>query len=513
MAVQEDKATRRHCWTCRQRRLVCDFTRPACRRCTADGRACPGYAAVKPVRLEWLVPGRISSRGRRQQQQQQEEEQSRNGCETSLLAQPQVPIDSATAHVLEAAEYYNTCIGPTVEPMMQVAPGLGVVEISPSVFHRFMAAPDYVRQIVVCSALGHRLCRSRYQNSPATAMLEQRFFRSRGLMIASLHDDIDANQLCDRVIVGIIALLVIDVRQGISHHSWRHHLEGIRRIIKMRGGQQLCASLGVVPSLLQFLLGSLAVLGDTTSPASDMAIRPDHLVLYNFLVDRYAARHDLFTMFPAPLFTETIRINYLRMRAAHGDPDLDPGLRIELRDEAEAILGRLYAFSPEKWAQSRSSFPSPSPPPSTTYEEDCQLIGRVYQTAVILYAIPSLQSVSVLPYSPLLSHDCTALCQRLHTLLQGSLSSPKFQRLLFWPLIVLGVHASKENPDTPSPHYQSFVRRHLHEIGRFTGTYNAQAALDVLDRFWPRGGGWDDCFDRPYLLYSSQGVDGRGLKD
>jgi hypothetical protein len=56
---------KRHCWECRQRSLVCDATEPACKRCSKSGIDCPGYGAVKPTRLKWLAPGRVTSRRRR----------------------------------------------------------------------------------------------------------------------------------------------------------------------------------------------------------------------------------------------------------------------------------------------------------------------------------------------------------------------------------------------------------------------------------------------------------------
>lgn len=41
------------CWTCRRKRLVCDSTRPACKKCFKRGTVCLGYGA-KP--LTWVEP-------------------------------------------------------------------------------------------------------------------------------------------------------------------------------------------------------------------------------------------------------------------------------------------------------------------------------------------------------------------------------------------------------------------------------------------------------------------------
>ena len=57
--------SKRHCWECLRRCLVCDSTKPACSRCTAAGGLCPGYGDVKPTRLRWVAPGKVNSRVRR----------------------------------------------------------------------------------------------------------------------------------------------------------------------------------------------------------------------------------------------------------------------------------------------------------------------------------------------------------------------------------------------------------------------------------------------------------------
>jgi hypothetical protein len=47
------------CWACRKGRLICDFTRPACRKCQARGTDCPGYGA-KP--LVWIPNGTVKAK-------------------------------------------------------------------------------------------------------------------------------------------------------------------------------------------------------------------------------------------------------------------------------------------------------------------------------------------------------------------------------------------------------------------------------------------------------------------
>ncbi|TGO65840.1 hypothetical protein BOTNAR_0074g00130 [Botryotinia narcissicola] len=57
-----NEGRKRHCWECLHRCLVCDFTKPACKRCSASDIVCPGYSDVKPARLRWLEPGKVKFR-------------------------------------------------------------------------------------------------------------------------------------------------------------------------------------------------------------------------------------------------------------------------------------------------------------------------------------------------------------------------------------------------------------------------------------------------------------------
>lgn len=51
---------KRQCWACIKKRLVCDYTRPACKKCKSAGIDCPGYNQKKP--LKWLETGKVTSR-------------------------------------------------------------------------------------------------------------------------------------------------------------------------------------------------------------------------------------------------------------------------------------------------------------------------------------------------------------------------------------------------------------------------------------------------------------------
>lgn len=194
-------------------------------------------------------------------------------------------------------------------------------------------------------------------------------------------------------------------------------------------------------------------------------------------------------MCPPTLFGEVARINCLRAQAVAGDNDE--------AQEAYEMLNRIHNFSPEQWAESKPAA-----------WEDWRLVGRIYRAAVALYCIRSLQSSSVFPpVDGVLSEHCTSHTQALHAFFDAALPNHRIQRFLLWPLVVLGVEASRGYGGG-----RSFVKEQLGEMSRQVGSYAPLAAKGVLERFWASGGtGWDACFDRPYLFLNQFAVDMVGI--
>lgn len=299
------------------------------------------------------------------------------------------------------------------------------------------------------------------------------------------------------------------VQQGTSLR-WRCHLEGVHKLITLRGGfHAVAGSRSLEPLLLCFWLyvvlaqkkrlaglkeykkltsHSVAVIGNTTCPASDLAMTSLQLEALGFLLEQYGAAVSLFQMCPLPLFAEIIKINHLRMRATRYNATRAEGLS----QEAYEILERVYGFLPEQWAKSKPSS-----------QEDWTLIGNVYQAAVALYCILSLQSLSVLPATSVLRARCNTHGQLLRVLLNEGLSSPKMKRFMIWPLVLLGVEAVHGGAAM-----RAFVAKQLPELSRDIGTYVPLTAKRVLELFWNSGETrWDACFDRPYAFTTQIAVD------
>jgi hypothetical protein len=233
---------------------------------------------------------------------------------------------------------------------------------------------------------------------------------------------------------------------------------------------------------------SIAIIGNTTCPSSQLAMTSSHVNAVEFLLEKYGNSVFPFQMCPLPLFIEIIKINHLRRRATRYDTNEAESLS----DEAYTILECVDSFSPEKWAVSKPSS-----------QAEWLLVGKVYQAAAALYCILSLQSLSVLPATPALRARCTAHGQLLHVLLKEGLSSPKINRVMIWPLVLLGVEAVHSGTAM-----RDFVAKHLPELSRVVGTSVPLTAKRVLELFWVSGEtSWDACFDRPYAFTTQIAVD------
>ncbi|KAL1874235.1 hypothetical protein Daus18300_003599 [Diaporthe australafricana] len=213
-----------------------------------------------------------------------------------------------------------------------------------------------------------------------------------------------------------------------------------------------------------------------------------HLEDLDMIVNKYGGRLFSFQMCPPPLFIEIIKINHLRTRALE-DGRSEAGFRLQ---EACNILDHIHAFSPEGWSESKPCS-----------KEGWMLVGNIYQAAVSLYCILSLQSLSVLPCSSELQTQCTEHGRVLQVLLSEALSSPKTRISLIWPLVLLGVQAANDDAAM-----RAFVSERLPEMSYHIGSNVPMVAKAVLERFWASGATrWDACFDRPYAFATQIAVD------
>lgn len=213
-----------------------------------------------------------------------------------------------------------------------------------------------------------------------------------------------------------------------------------------------------------------------------------HIEDVDVIVHHYGGKLFSFQMCPAPLFAEIVKINYLRVRAV-GVAPAEAGCH---SPEAHNILDRVRTFSSREWSETKPCS-----------QDAWILLGDIYQAAVSLYCILSLQSPSVLPASPEIMAQCTEHGRNLWERLDLALSSQATRFSMIWPLVVLGVQAV--NDAAPM---RAFVSEKLPEMSYHGGSDVPMVAKSVLEKFWDSGETrWDACFDRPYAFMTQLAVD------
>ncbi|KAL8369694.1 hypothetical protein RB595_000164 [Gaeumannomyces hyphopodioides] len=545
-----DKAApKRHCWECLRQNLVCDATKPGCRRCALAATSCPGYGDTKPTRLRWLAPGRVKSRrtktaatghdcdkviavSARSQPTPSHEAAAVSPVPMAINEGPEL-ADTALL-LFQAMEYFNSCIYMDMWPIHELGQHPNLYPVSAAHVHQGLERPAYLQFGMMCMALIHRINRIGGPACPQSRALARQFYQFRGIAIHGLSQGISTeSSLADNcLIAGILTVLLNDCNFGTSlHASWRHHLQGLYRLIMLRGGFDVLAeSPGMAPLLTSFW--SVAVYGNTTCPADDLVGTSTCLDCVEFIPECCANNTTPFVLCPPELFVEIIKINHLRWRAATAKqaqrPEHDPcGAIIKAHDEeltrsAMEIMAHVAAFSPDLWADHKRHQPSRS---------SWVLAGRLYQAVVMMYCIGSLQSASVLPHhSPVLDARQAACLRLAHAALSaeqgGLLASPSTRRFMLWPLVVMGVEAGATLDDEGEDDgrggsygatLKAFVSEQLVTLAADLGTNVPLTAKGVLDVFWARfppssspGYGrarWDDCFDRPYALTTQIAVD------
>ncbi|KAL2823284.1 C6 zinc finger domain-containing protein [Aspergillus cavernicola] len=495
---------KRHCWECLRRRLVCDFQVPGCKRCAASRIDCPGYGETPPLRVKWLAPGKVKSRQRKAPSNRQKKgrassesansEESRpetskgslefssTGSESSddmhSVAIPRSNLKTDYHALIDSLQYFNSCMYPQLADSLRWGTNTNIYKISPTVFQLGLTRPTHLQLGLICLTLSHRM--NQTGHDPNSKSLENTFYRYRGLMIRSLNDDISIpnKRNGDIILAGILTLLMADAQQGISQH-WRCHIEGVRRLIILRGGMhRLVISPGVLPIVLSFI--HVVVTADTSSPASDMLVEGLDLEELYLMVKQYGGNGYGFQMCPTPLFAEIVKINHIRNRISKPNCTNED----DFQKNAYEVLRRVYNFSPAAWIESNEYL-----------TEESRLIVDIYQSAVALYCMSSLQSIGALPPDPLLRNNCDMERRILHGLLERALRQ-RPHGYTFWPLMVLGVRAVDGGPAL-----RAFVRENMIDLSASSGTYSPLAAKEILGRFWASGRTeWDACFDKPHMF-------------
>ncbi|RYP02516.1 hypothetical protein DL764_005760 [Monosporascus ibericus] len=267
--------------------------------------------------------------------------------------------------------------------------------------------------------------------------------------------------------------------------DWQHHFNAIIAMMKLLGG--LRTAYRTMPLARSTLVVIIVheTFGNTTSPYCDQLTTITNSGMVDDISEIYGdGVLPVYpgTLCPRKLLLNVLGINELRQQAANPTAKAGPG-----QPTAGDLLEQIHDFSPVDWINGKAT---------TTSKQEWLLIGSTYQSAVALYCIMSLQSLSILPSALYITAMDAAHYERLMQLLKQALKYPHLKYCLMWPLIVAGARAVYGSADD-----RKFVDEQFKELSRVGGTALPLTARAALKRFWASGKtGWDDCFDKPYIF-------------
>ncbi|KAF2729586.1 hypothetical protein EJ04DRAFT_502111 [Polyplosphaeria fusca] len=476
MAVPRQPSPKRQCWECLRRRLVCDFGRPGCKKCCNAGKECPGYDEKKP--LKWLDPGRVTSKTRtKKKSPKPAPSESTTPSDVEEVGFDVSRLDSLdwrddTSDVVQSIYYYNNHLYPELLAITELAPNPYILYFP---LKALPLLPPSIRHTMVCLSLSYRL----HTLPPAAiqgyaTVSWSRIFHHRGLAIRSLSEEIgtEGTRTSDKTIAAVLVFMCFELQQPVDY---RQHISGLAKLINLRGGLQKLFE--VSPHLKPALI-FIGVFGNTTSPVADQIT----VSAPNNLIEVISEQWNLIfphTLIPQQLFLYIIQINLLRAQTSTTNNYLDPGL---LQIEAEELLSQISSFSPELWAGAHPS-----------RQEEWSLIAAVWQSAIIIYCIASLQSLAVLPMSSHFRAIRTAHGDLLFLHLKQALNNWQIRKYMMWPLVVSGFEAVERTMGV-----QTRVSHQLDSMAQDIGTGSPCKARERLEKFWASGKmTWDECWDAP----------------
>ncbi|KAF2264139.1 hypothetical protein CC78DRAFT_560443 [Lojkania enalia] len=496
---------KRQCWECLRRRLVCDFGQPACKKCTSSGKECPGYDEKKP--LKWLDPGKVTSKSRKRTTTRafgtsravvttshknyslpKGDKSTPPETETGETGRTQnQPIldflldwRDDTSDIVQAVYYYNSHLYPELLVLNEMAPNPYIIFFPLSIIPLL---PPSIRHIIVCYSLTYRITTLPYGSKPLShqSVSWSRVYHHRGSAIQAIREEIggEGTRSSDKTIAAVLMLLCYELQYSAV---WRHHVDGLAKLINLRGGiETLFESAKYLrPSIVLFVV--IGIFANTTSPPSEQITVTDPSRLTIIVMDWYDTIFP-HTMVPQALFLDIININLLRFRYSQTRSTADC---TELQIEAEDILMHIGSFSPEAWVDSMGG----------SFREEWLQLSSLFQSATTLYCILSLQSLSILPDTPHLRAIRNAHGDLLGLLIEKCLKDWRTRKYLMWPMVVFGVEAVAR-----SSVVQNRLDEQLMQVKLDMGTLSPMRASDLLKRFWASGKtGWDDCFDDAYAF-------------
>ncbi|EFQ34907.1 hypothetical protein CGRA01v4_04170 [Colletotrichum graminicola] len=495
-----EASERQRCWECLRRRLVCDATKPICNKCRVAGIVCPGYDDKKP--LTWLAPGRVTCRTRRKPPNAEKEsgpgkpvkanqKTLAKGMGRVLSEKEKEMFDGVeclfhsdlrtdVCDVYDAVQYYNLVFYPYTKAGHTGNANVYIDEIPLKVVKYL---PTAIAHNLVSIVYQHRM---RVQmdwkfDCPSAKHAQARLHHHRGISIRALNEDIanEKTQSNDAVLTGVILLLESEIVSCISP-NWKHHASGLLAMLAYRGGATgwSKSSKHLSPILLAFVVSMITA--NTTSPPFDQVVICPHEELMDLVKELYPLGLHPYVPFPMPLFMDVIRINHLRLQTSTGLMSKETA-----RVAAYETINRIESFDPEACGGFYEN------------KELDNMVEFMFQSAVAIFCISSMQSLGILPSTHHLAVVRTAHSNRLYSLLQKAEKHEVLKKSIQWPLIVAGVEAGARVDK------RRFVGEVFVGQGKDMGSPLSLYAKGVMRRFWDKDDtNWDTCFDQPYALVS-----------
>ncbi|KAI4605007.1 hypothetical protein J4E83_010878 [Alternaria metachromatica] len=508
-----DSVAARQCWECFKRRLVCDRTLPLCRKCAKTGKECPGYNDQKP--LQWVEPGHVTIRPKKKSKECRPPTSAIRTANSARLA-PAIP----NGPVADPGESRDASLpellgqggrSGLVSEELQLTPE--AIELSKSQLANLLVEEDkpawwrdldiekQVDPIELTTAkagagcgVGERIMCignkdqikevvERGQHWEAALLLQS---NQRPLAkIQRLLQIMEMNRLPS---YDFLSDETHDVVQAVNYYvDWRSHADGMKRLIDMRGG---FASLRrTVPHMTSALVIFVLIVtfSNSLGPATHQISITEPLEQHIQEVEKVYSLILPYTLCPSTLFIEIIRINRLRQELS-----LTPIVESHQHaQDARSILSRVESYGPREWAQSRDQ------------EDDWQLIASIWQSAIALYCIMSLQAVEILPSTTGMDIMRMRHRDRLLNDLKAATRLKQLKKISTFPLCVLGVEAGYHVQQST----QIWIERHLEDHARLLGSNSPLKAREVLRRYWRRKKpGWNECFNEPFTTLVPAGV-------
>ncbi|KZL79293.1 c6 zinc finger domain-containing protein [Colletotrichum incanum] len=493
-----DAPERRRCWECLRRRLVCDAIRPVCNKCRVAGIVCPGYDDKKP--LTWLAPGRVTCRTRRKPRKVEND----SDVKKTLKPKPK-PLTKGMGRVLsekerelfngveyifhsdlrtdvcdvyEAVQYYNAVFYPYTKAGYAGNDNVFIDQIPLKIVKYLSTAIAHNLVSIVYQHRMHVQMEWKF-DCPSAKHAQARLHHHRGISIRALNEDIanEKTQSSDTVLTGVILLLQSEVVSCISP-NWRHHVSGLLAMLACRGGAAgwMKSAKYLSGVLLSFVVSM--VIANTTSPAFDQVVICLHEELMDLVEELYPLGLHPYIPCPMPLFMEIMQINHLRFQVSTGMMSKEAA-----RVVANEIINRIEDFDPEGC------------PGFYKDKEQNDMVALMFQSAVAIFCVSSMQSLRVLPSTHRLSVLRTVHSNQLYSLLKKMEEHVVLKKSVQWPLIVAGVEAGVRVDN------RRLVGELFVDQGKDMGSPLSLHAKAVLRKFWDGDDtSWDACFDQPYAL-------------